>query len=197
MKIAVIGAGKIGQAVGRPLVRAGHEVTYGIRNPDHKPDVDGAAVTDIAGALKDADAVLLAVLGLAVPEVTEAHAAALEGKVVIDASNRFDGGPFNNYPAVHAAGGRYVRAFNIVGHEVIAEPEVDGVIADQYFSAEDDEARTIATQLIRDVGLRPVFVGGNDTLDILDSIVKLVIALAYKQEWGRVIAFRTLGGSNS
>jgi predicted dinucleotide-binding enzyme len=117
--------------------------------------------------------------------------------VVIDASNRFDGGPFNNYPAVHAAGGRYVRAFNIVGHEVIAEPEVDGVIADQYFSAEDDEARTIATQLIRDVGLRPVFVGGNDTLDILDSIVKLVIALAYKQEWGRVIAFRTLGGSNS
>lgn len=89
---------------------------------------------------------VLAVPGLAVPEVTEvtevteAHAAALAGKVVIDAANRFDGGPFNNFPAVHAVGGRCVRAF----------------------SAEDDEARTIAAQLIRDVGLRPVFVPSAD-----------------------------------
>ena len=43
MRIAIIGTGFIGETLGRPLAVAGHEVTYGSRNPQ----VDGVAADSL------------------------------------------------------------------------------------------------------------------------------------------------------
>src|SRR5579864_7297616 len=86
MKIAVIGPCRIGGTLGQRWQAAGHEVVYGSRaEPGTGPG--GAPVLAAAEAVAGADAVLLAVPGGAVAGVVTPLAAALAGKVVIDAAN--------------------------------------------------------------------------------------------------------------
>src|SRR5688500_2806705 len=65
MKVAIIGTGNIGQALGGTLVRAGHEVTLAARHADKAIALAGtigaAASTSIQAAVRDADVVVLAV----------------------------------------------------------------------------------------------------------------------------------------
>lgn len=84
MKIAVIGAGKIGGTICGKWESAGHEVTYGLRDPSKK---QGAKAID--QALKGAEVVLLAVPGGALTQTVRDHAKDIDGKVIIDATNNF------------------------------------------------------------------------------------------------------------
>ena len=68
MRIAVIGKGHIGGTLGSKWRAAGHDVVYGARDGSG-PGPDGAPVRSIGDALKDAEVVLLAVPGQAVPDV--------------------------------------------------------------------------------------------------------------------------------
>ena len=56
MRIAMIGAGNVGRALGEAWRGAGHDVVYGVRRPADEPDA-----ADIAGAIAAAEVVLLAV----------------------------------------------------------------------------------------------------------------------------------------
>jgi 8-hydroxy-5-deazaflavin:NADPH oxidoreductase len=98
MRIAVIGTGNIGGALGSRWRAAGHDIGYGSRGGSGAGP-GGAPVRPVAAALADAEVVLLAVPGGVVAEVITANAAALGGKMVIDASSanpgegQADGGP--------------------------------------------------------------------------------------------------------
>lgn len=59
--IAVIGVGSVGKALGDGLVAAGHDVTFGVRDPDH-PKREG-----LGRVVEPPDAVLAAVVILAIP----------------------------------------------------------------------------------------------------------------------------------
>ena len=53
MRIAIIGAGSVGRALGGGWLRAGHEVRYGLRDPDARKHADlpaGAKVSLPAAA---------------------------------------------------------------------------------------------------------------------------------------------------
>jgi predicted dinucleotide-binding enzyme len=65
MKVAVIGTGNIGGTLGRAFAGAGHDVTFGSRSPGDDQVAQGTAarVSDVAGALDGADAVVLAIPG--------------------------------------------------------------------------------------------------------------------------------------
>jgi predicted dinucleotide-binding enzyme len=133
MDIAVIGTGKIGGTLGEKWRQAGHHVVYGSRHPaDDGPG--GAPVVTVGEAIAGAQAVLFAVPGAAVGEVVNEHAAALAGKVVIDATNQMGTPVFNNRDVIAAAapGAHYVRAFNTLGWENFAEPRPD---VDLFFAA--------------------------------------------------------------
>jgi hypothetical protein len=97
MRIAVIGKGNIGGALGSKWRAAGHEVIYGARDGSGEGP-GGAPVRSIGEAVKDADVVLLAVPGQAVPDVVAEQGAAIASKVVIDAVNRI-GAPELGCPA--------------------------------------------------------------------------------------------------
>ena len=57
------------------------------------------------------------------PGNTTAHGDALSGKLVIDATNRLGDATMNAKAAIEQhANARYVRAFNSVGWEIMAEP---------------------------------------------------------------------------
>jgi 8-hydroxy-5-deazaflavin:NADPH oxidoreductase len=192
MRIAVIGTGKVGTAVGQAWARAGHDVTFGSRHPDRN-EVEGAAVSGIAEALDGADAVLLALPGGdAVDGLLAEHAGALAGRLVLDATNRM------GEPVANAAGqivaaapdARYVRAFNSLGWENFAEPTFDGLAADLFFTAPAAD-REIVERLVADVGLRPAYLGA-DQHAVVDSVATLWFTLVRARGGNRHLAFRVL-----
>ncbi len=75
MRIAVIGAGNIGGTLGESWEKAGHDVTYQLRDPDKKK-----GAVPLGQDLDKADVVLLALPGAEVVGCVEAHAKALDGR---------------------------------------------------------------------------------------------------------------------
>lgn len=194
MRIAVIGTGNIGGTLGRAWARAGHEVTFGSRHPT-AGDVAGdtaAAVAGIPDALAGADVVLLALPARSVGDLLAGHATALDGKLVIDATNQIGAPDVNAAKQIAAAapGARYVRAFNTLGWENFADPLFDGVPADLFYSAPPADEAAVA-QLISDVGLRPAYLGEGKQ-DVVDGVLPLWISLVQARGGNRRLAFRLL-----
>jgi len=183
MKIAVIGAGRIGGTIGGKLEAAGHEVVYGLRDPSKKK-----GAKPIADALRSADTVLLAIPGAAVVQFAHQHAKELDGKLVIDATNNLGGASTHSWPEISALApnARLYRAFNTYGFDVFAEPLIGGERPDLFYAGPDDAIEP----LIADAGVRPIRVGGTDAVDVVDGVLRLWFTLA--QSRGRRIAFRLL-----
>jgi 8-hydroxy-5-deazaflavin:NADPH oxidoreductase len=187
MKIAVIGKGNIGGTLGSKWIAAGHDVVYGARDGSGQGP-GGAPVRSIGDAVKDAEVVVLAVPGQAVPDVVSEHGPALAAKVVIDAVNRIGAPEFDSRALIAAAApsARYVRAFNSLGWENFAEP-LPGT--DMFFAA-DPEARATADELISAVGLEPAFVGDATATATVDALLPLWFALVKQNGGNRKIALR-------
>jgi 8-hydroxy-5-deazaflavin:NADPH oxidoreductase len=187
MRIAVIGKGNIGGTLGSKWRAAGHDVVYGVRDGSGQGP-GGAPVRSIGDALEDAEVVLLAVPGQAVPDVVTEQAAALAGKVVIDAVNRMGAPEFDSRALIAAAApsARYVRAFNSLGWENFADP----VPGTALFFAADAEARAVAEELISAVGLEPAFVGDATATATIDALLPLWFALVKQNGGNRKLALR-------
>jgi predicted dinucleotide-binding enzyme len=191
MRIAVIGTGFIGGILGRALATSGHEVTFGSRHPDDREVVGGtnAMVASIGDALAGADVIVLALPGAAVPTLVAEHRAALEGALVIDATNQM-GAPVANCRSALPSSVRYARAFNTLGGENMQDPMFGDGPADMFFSAPESD-RAAVEELIEGVGLRPIYVGADQEM-LIDALFQIWIALAMKQGRGRRLAFRLL-----
>jgi len=182
MRIAIIGSGNIGRTLGSAWTAAGHEVSYGSRNPQPPETIA------IAEAIAAAEVVLLAIPGGAVDEFAATHGAALDGRIVIDATNRVGDATLNSAHAIehHAPGARYVRAFNSVGWEVMANP---GEAALFWCGPDDDAIET----LVADVGFQPVRVGNSELADVVDGVGRLWLTLVFREGHPRSLAFKLLG----
>jgi predicted dinucleotide-binding enzyme len=175
MKIGVVGSGKLGGTVGGLWAKAGHQVLFSSRHPDElKGLVEELGVNARAGTVAEAvafgDAILVAVPYAALPEVGRDNAAALKGKVVLDACNPIPGrdgdivneaiangvGPTS---AKYLPGTRLVRAFNSFGARSFAsEAHRAGEPIGVPIASDDPEAIKIASRLVRDAGFEPVAV---------------------------------------
>ena len=184
-RIGVIGSGNIGKTIGEAWQRAGHDVAFASRSPEPPRTV---AIADV---IAGADVVLLALPGAGVPQLLAEHGAALDGHVVIDASNDVGGERLHHADtyAGSAPGARFVRAFNTVGFEMFANPSFGGEVADLFWCGPEDAG---VEQLIADVGLRPVRVGDIDAIDVVDGVTRLWLTLVFRQGHPRRLAFRLL-----
>ena len=184
-RIAVIGSGNIGATIGQAWRRAGHDVVFGSRSPEPPETV---AIGDAIGA---GEVVLLAMPGAAVPGLLAEHGGALDGRLVIGATNDLGGERLHHAEAYaqHAPGARFARAFNSLGFELFAEPEIGGEVADLFWCGPDDAG---VEGLIADVGLRPVRVGDIDAIDVVDGAARLWLTLVFRQGHQRRLAFRML-----
>ena len=201
MKIGVVGAGNIGGTLGEKWAAAGHEVVFGVRDPHKSSAVDrvsgmagDARLATSAEAIEHGEVVVFAVPGAAVEAIVDAHADALDGTVVIDASNNMRGASRHTLGPLRekAPGARLFRAFNTLGWENFAEPEFDGVKADLFFCG-DEEGRATVERLIADVGLEPIYLGGTEDVDLVEGMTSMWFALALRRKMGRRIAFKLLG----
>lgn len=187
MRIAVVGAGRIGGTIGGRWEAAGHDVTYGMRDPSKKK---GAKSID--QALSGVEAILIAVPGAALVQLVRDHAPGLDGKIIIDATNNFGGASMNAWSEVASAvpHAHLYRAFNSLGWDVFANPTLDGQQADLFYAGPEGEPKTAVEQLIADAGLRPVWVGGTDEVDTIDGVLRLWYTLSRTR--GRRIAFKLI-----
>jgi len=189
MRIAVIGKGNIGGTLGAGWHAAGHDVVYGSRDGGGQGP-GGAPVRSIGEALEQAEVVLLAVPGQAVPDLLREQGAALAGKVVIDAVNRMGAAEPDSRAliATAAPSARYVRAFNTLGWENFADPLPGTAL---FFTA-GPGAREAAEELISAVGLEPAFVGDADATATVDALLPLWFAMVKLNGGNRKVALRML-----
>lgn len=201
MRVSILGAKIIGGTLGRAWVRAGHTVRFGVRNPQN-PELqalvqslgNAASVSGIAEAITAGEVVVFAIPGQAMESTIAEHAAALAGKTVIDAANRIGASAMNSQAifATYAPTALVFRAFNTVGWESFDNPRFGALQADLFYSGPVGEAQAQVAQLIADVGLRPVWVGGPEHTQTVDALTSLWFALAIEQQRGRHLAFKML-----
>ncbi|MBI4927728.1 MAG: NAD(P)-binding domain-containing protein [Anaerolineae bacterium] len=200
MKIAVLGAKIIGSTLARKWAAAGHDIKLGVRNVDNPETLTlahelgvRASVGSTAEAIAFGEVVLFAIPGDAMEQVVHQYGSALNGKIVIDAANRI-GSPIPNSLAIfeeYAPQAVYARAFNNLGWENFAEPALNDTQIDLIYCCEPG-ARETLDGLIRDVGLNPVWVGGNNKIELVDLVLRLWFNLAYEQKMGRRLAFKVM-----
>jgi predicted dinucleotide-binding enzyme len=201
MQIGILGAKTIGGTLGRKWAHAGHSVTFGVRNTQN-PDVQAlvqelggnASVAGVADAIAFGEVVVFAIPGQAMEATIAEHAAALSGKTIVDATNKVGAASMNSLEAfaAHAPTAQVFRAFNSLGWENFANPQFGGVQADLFYCGPSGAAQAHVEQLIADVGLRPVWVGGPEQTPTVDAVASLWFALALKQGRGRHLAFKLL-----
>lgn len=200
--IAILGAGKIGGTLGRKWIAAGHQVIFGVNNPQGEKAVklraelgDRATVTTAAEALAThPDVVVLAIPGPAMDATIAQYADQLNGKIIIDTANKMGASTPNSFAALqqYTPDAHIYRAFNTLGWENFATPLFDGIPADLFYCGTDSEARTTVEQLIADIGLRPVSLGGTEQVGLVDAFLGVWFALAVGQGKGRHLAFKVL-----
>lgn len=204
MRIGIIGAGNIGSTLGRRWAAAGHTIIYGARDPQAEKVAalleatgGGATATTPEGAATAAEAVLLAVPGRAVEALIPALGPHLAGKIVIDATNKVGQSPMDSLALLreHAPDARLFRAFNTLGWENFADPELDGLTIDLFYCGDSGPAQETVHGLIADIGLRPVYIGETEKSVVLDGLTRLWFTLVMEQRRGsgRRIAFKKLG----
>jgi predicted dinucleotide-binding enzyme len=180
LKIATIGAGREGGALGTLFAQHGHKVMFSSRNPDQLKDlVTKAGPNAQAGTVADAvafgDVVLVVVPYTAMEQIGRDYGTALAGKVlVMDVSNpipRRDGEDFvksindQGGAGIVAAkwlpGSHIVRAFNAIGFGRLEEgSQRKGDPVGVPIAGDDKKAIEVASSLIKEVGFEPVLVGG-------------------------------------
>jgi predicted dinucleotide-binding enzyme len=176
LRIGIIGTGRIGGALARHWVDAGHEVLMSSRHPEELEPLarelgPKARVGTPREAAQFGSVVLVSVPYGAMPQIGADFAADLEGKVIIDTSNpveRRDGAEALEWQRKGAGvstaellkNERVVRAFNCIpaaslANEANREPARLAIP----IGGDDAEAIAIAERLVRDAGFDPVMVG--------------------------------------
>ena len=205
MKIAMIGTGNVGRALGTGWAKKGHQVIFGSRNP-HSEKVRevlaaagaNASAAGIAEAGAAAEVIVLATPWNIMEQIVESLGD-LAGKIVVDATNPIGPGfqlavgvtsSGAEQIAGWAKGARVVKAFNTTGWENMADPIYHGQPITMFICGDDAGARAVVTGLAEDLGFEVTDTGPLSTARYLEPLAMLWIHLAMVQKQGRQMAFR-------
>jgi 8-hydroxy-5-deazaflavin:NADPH oxidoreductase len=185
MQIAIIGAGNVGRALATSLTRAGHQVTISASHPEHATEAasqtGATAVASNTEAASAADLVVLAVPAQALDGLATELGSAVDGKVVVDVSNRptpsVDGASTSIAEELQdrIPAAKVVKAFNTAFASRQAQPVVAGISADGYVAGDDAAAKQTVLDVVKSVGFRPVDAGSLATARTLEGMAWLNI----------------------
>jgi NADPH-dependent F420 reductase len=212
MKVAVIGAGNVGGTLGKRWARAGHEVSFGARDPAEAKVValvrecgPSARAALVPEAVRQA-----AVVALSVPweNARDALAAAgdLRGRILIDATNPVPLTPEGlrqGFVIGHttsggeeiarwAPGARVVKAFNTTGWQNMANPLYGSEGLSMLLCGDDAEAKKVVADLARQLGFEALDVGPLRSARYLEAVAMLWIEMAVLQGFGTNFGFRVV-----
>jgi 8-hydroxy-5-deazaflavin:NADPH oxidoreductase len=199
MKIAIVGAGNVGKALGKAWEKRGHNVIYGVRNPGDAK-YDELKTARVADAARPADAILLATPW----DATEAalnSAGNLADKLILDATNPLSMGPQGMGLAVGhtTSGGEMVAAWakgaavfktlNTTGFNNMEDTAGYAQKPVMFFAGDDQGQRATVAALLSDLGFAPVDAGPLSNARLLEPYALLWIDLALQRGQGRDFAF--------
>ena len=208
MKIGIIGSGNVGGTLGKRWAKNGHTVTFSSRNPDsdemRKLIADSGASAKSASvkeAVEQSDIILLATPWPATKDAV-ANAGSLSGRILIDATNPLlpdlSGLEIGNTTsgaelvAQWAPGAKVVKAFNTVGYNIMADPNLNGQAALLYYCGDQTESKEVVNNLAKELGFDPQDAGPLKQARLLEPFALLWISLAFTEGHGREFAFRTI-----
>lgn len=203
MKIAIIGAGVVGAALGKAWGRKSHEIRFGARDAASAKVVGavgaipGASVAAIATAVAWAEVVVLATPWGGTEAALKA-AGSFGGKPLLDATNPLT--PTYGLAMGHTASGgeqvqawaadaRVVKIFNTTGFDNMANTSYAQGRPAMVYCGNDAAAKSAAASLAGDLGFEPIDLGGLDGARYLEPYAMVWIKLALAQGLGRNIAF--------
>jgi hypothetical protein len=173
MRIAIVGAGRIGGNAARLLAGAGHEVCVSFAREEGRLQALADEIGGRAGSPREAvafgDVVLLSVPWVLIDDVL-GQTGPLEGKIVIDTTNQFGRDGWEDLgdrtaAQVNAArmpGARYTKSFNTMTsafqEQAAGRTGADRVV--MFLCGDDEDAKRVAAGLIDDAGFTPVDMGG-------------------------------------
>lgn len=201
LKIVVLGAGNIGGTLGRKWSAAGHQVTFGVSDPKGPRSQalraelgDKIKIGTVEDVLQAGDVVVMALPGGAMETTITTNAAQLDGRIIIDSANRMRGGPMNSLATfqAHTPRAQVYRAFNTLGWENFADPLFSGIPADLFYCGPAGDSNDMVTRMIEDIGLRPMYLGDNSQIDLVDAVGRIWFALVFGQHKSRHLAFKVL-----
>lgn len=139
---------------------------------------------------------MFAIPGAGMAATVDAIAAELDGKTVVDATNKVGAQPMHSVDVITAAapGAHVFRAFATLGWENFADPVIDGVQADLFYAGPEGDGDRTVSALIADAGLRPVRVGDHAQIDVVENLAVLWFAMVFQQGRSRHLAFKMIGG---
>ncbi|MGY4478662.1 NADPH-dependent F420 reductase [Bradyrhizobium sp. USDA 3364] len=170
MSYAIIGFGKIGQALAHAFARKNIDVTVASRRPPEAlaPQARAIGPSVVAKSLRDAlaaDTIILAVPFAEHREVAKALPS-WGGKTVIDTMNslappaELDGLPSSAFVAKAFTGARLVKGFNhLIAAKLAADPVVEGGHRVVFLSGDDEDAIAPVAALAKQLGFAPVKLG--------------------------------------
>lgn len=172
MSYAIIGFGKIGQALAKAFSRKGIEVSVATTRDPASFAAEAAAIglgvipASLAEALK-ADVIFLAVGFGAHPDVAKALPN-WQGKTIIDVTNAYgvppeavNGLPPSQFVAQAFKGARLVKGFNHLGASILAQdPATHGGRRVVFLASDDDAAASEVGNLAEKLGFAPIKLGG-------------------------------------
>ena len=177
MQIGIVGTGVVARLLGQGLADAGHQVSFGTRDPEQtrtREEWAGSELPLAAYADLEGEVYINSTKGDGSLEALQAVGPALDGKVVIDTSNALDfsqGFP----PSLFVCNtdslaeqlqrafpeARFVKMFNTMSSVVMVDPTAPGQESTVFVAGNDEAAKQTATKLAGDLGW-------NDVLDLGD-----------------------------
>lgn len=212
MRIAILGAGNVGGALAAAAVAAGHEVTISAATPEHAQaaaENAGAGARSAASnaeAVRDAELVVLAVPGSAVPGIAAELGEALSGAVVVDSTNPLNDTGTDLTTAGRSAaeelqallsGAKVVKGFNTIFASRHTSPTEDSVPLDAFLAGDDATAMAMAADLASSLGYRVIDVGGLRMTRALEEMAFLNISLNAANGWPWQSGWKLVGPTGS
>ena len=208
MRVGIVGSGLMGAKLGTLFARAGHEVVFSYARSEQKLSElareTGAKARHgtVREAAQEADAVLLAVHWSRLDDVLS-QTGDLSGKVIVTCSL-----PMNDdnteLVVAHSSSGaeilatrlpkaKVVSAFNTVPSEVlfgVFKAKRRKIRPSLVYCGDDQRAKAVAIELIRDAGFAPVDAGPLRIARYTEPFALLVAQVAYEGEGGPELAYR-------
>ena len=200
MRIAIVGAGRVGRTLGARWNTAGHDTVYGVRDPSDTRYAELGSRAIPADAVQEADVVLVALPWGAVEAVLSGIDVA--DAVVIDATNplaanarELQGHPElsgSQLVAQWARSSRVIKAFNTTGAGNMADSTYPGGTPVMLLAGDDADAKAVVSSLATEIGFDAVDAGTLAAARDLEHLATIWIRLAYSLGQGPGIAFALL-----
>ncbi|MCB1601332.1 MAG: NAD(P)-binding domain-containing protein [Rhodanobacteraceae bacterium] len=201
MNIAILGAGNVGQALAQNLIRLGHQIDFGVPEPQKYRELAeglGAGIGPVAEVVAKAELVILAVPYAAALDIAESLPD-WQGRILIDASNPIAPGFAGLSVGTHTSAGeqvaarahnaRVVKCFNVTGAENMANPGAGEGAVFMPVASDDDAARATVVALAQSMGFDAMDAGPLSAARYLEPFAMTWIHLAYARGHGRHWAF--------